>query len=393
MTRLLISTTCRNKPFDQASGYLYVFDLDAQQILRRSKIIEPPYRVEDTNPRGGIRGYKGIAIRDNCVAVGNSSCTYLYNPKWELLGKVSHPSCAGIHDIAFDGDGLWITSSRNDMIYNFDFSGQVKRFINFRKSSALLEDIRWQPKNRFANLDILEGELDFRRPNTHDLDDWDQAHVNSVAVLPDGRILVSTGLLVNQRLSKLLLYKKWLKQYGLWERILKLNRQLRSVLSLKKDVHTDLIVKPVTGHSALFIINQDGTIKRLLLLSNVSVPAHSVRVLEDGSLIYLNTTDGCLLHLQLNDGQVMSSTKIGEKFLRGAVQLEDSNLVLGDGQDIMCFDLQQRNVLNRFRLSVDPDESVFDVKVLGRHFDLPPLSFVEHPGSELLNGDNLNSAR
>ena len=382
MTRLLISTTCRNKPSGQASGYLYVFDLNTQQILKRCEIIEPPYRDEDTNPRGGIRGYKGIAIREDCVALGNSSCIYLYDPKWKLLGKVSHPSCAGIHDIAFDGDSLWITSSRNDSIYNFDFSGQVKRYINLRESSELLEDIRWQPKNRFANQNILAGELDFRRPSTHELDDWDQAHVNSVAILSDGSILVSLGLLVNQRLSKLLLYKKWLKKYGLWERILKLNRWLRSLFSIKKNVHSDLIVKPATGHSALIVIKQDGTEKRLLLLSNISVPAHSVRILGDGSLIYLNTTDGCLLHLKINDGQLLSSTKIGEKFLRGAVELQDGNLVLGDGHDIVYFDLQQRNVLNRFRLSEDPDESVFDIKVLGQQFDLPPLSFVDHHRNE-----------
>ena len=227
MTRLLISTTCRHKPADQASGHLFVFDLENQQIIQRSEIIEPPFRALDTNPRGGIRGYKGIAIREDCVAVGNSSCIYLYDLQWKLISKISHPSCAGIHEIAFDGDSIWLSSSRNDLLLNFDFSGQLKRYINLREYAYLIDDIHWRPKNRFTKAAIAKGERDFRHPGSHILEVWDQAHVNSVVVLPDGKILLLMGLLLNPKFIHLLLIKKFLIRHGIWRRILSLNRWLR----------------------------------------------------------------------------------------------------------------------------------------------------------------------
>ena len=378
MMRLLISTTCRHKPAAQASGHLFVFDFENQRIVQRSEIIEPPFRAQDTNPRGGIRGYKGIAIREDCVAVGNSSCIYLYDLQWKLITKISHPSCAGIHDIAFDGDSIWLSSSRNDLLLNFDFSGQLRRDINLREYAYLTDDIHWGPKNRFAKGAIVKGERDFRHPGSHILEVWDQAHVNSVVVLPDGKILLLMGLLLNRKFIHLLLIKKLLIRLGIWRKIIGLNRWLRSMLSLKVDMHSDLVVRPATGHSVLLAFAPDGTAKRLFAIQGAIVPSHSVRVLQNGSGVFMHTTEGRLVHFDLSDGHTLSSTRIGEKFLRGAAEMPDGSLVLGDNQGIIHFDLENQQVLNRFKISEDQDEAVFDIKILGPQFDLPPLSFMDH---------------
>ena len=150
------------------------------------------------------------------------------------------------------------------------------------------------------------------------------------------------------------------------------------MLSLKKDMHSDLVVRPATGHSVLLVFTPDGTAKRLFTIQEATVPSHSVRVLQNGSGVFMHTTEGRLVHFDLSDGHTLSSTQIGEKFLRGAAEMPDGSLVLGDNQDIIHFDLKKKQVLERFRISDDQDEAVFDIKILGSQFDLPPLSFIDH---------------
>ncbi|MCJ7661096.1 MAG: hypothetical protein MUO67_18260, partial [Anaerolineales bacterium] len=116
MTALLVSTVRRHTSATDPSGYLYVVDLDRKRAIQRSTIIEPPYHEFDTNLRGGMRGCKGIAIREDQVVISNYSVIFRYDPEWNLLGTFTHPSCAGVHDIMFQGETLWVTSARTDIL-------------------------------------------------------------------------------------------------------------------------------------------------------------------------------------------------------------------------------------------------------------------------------------
>ena len=98
-TRFLISTVRRHTPPEEPSGYIYLVDYAARQVVQRCSIIEPAFREEDDNPRGGMRGGKGISVRPDQIALANFSRIVRYDPQWNILGEISHPSCAGIHDI------------------------------------------------------------------------------------------------------------------------------------------------------------------------------------------------------------------------------------------------------------------------------------------------------
>ena len=133
MSRAIISTASRHKAPDEASGHYYIIDIDSFQILQCSEIIEPPHREFDTNPRGGVRGGKGIFIREDIVILSNSSSVFIYDHNWVPLSIISHPSLGGIHDLCVVGDTLWITSSRNDLLFCFDFQGKILDYFDFRK--------------------------------------------------------------------------------------------------------------------------------------------------------------------------------------------------------------------------------------------------------------------
>jgi hypothetical protein len=103
-----------------------------------------------------------------------------------------------------------------------------------------------------------------------------------------------------------------------------------------------------------------------------------VRVLNDSTAIYLKTSSGEIVHFEPESGEVISTTVIGEGFLRGARELPDGNLLLGDNNKIIHFDLHKRRILSVNRISDDPREGIFDFCVLPDHFSLPPESFVSH---------------
>ena len=107
------------------------------------------------------------------------------------------------------------------------------------------------------------------------------------------------------------------------------------------------------------------------------MPSHSARELADGSAIYLNSTDGELIQFDPNNGAILWRDKIGSKFLRGARELADGTLLLGDGNSFFHYDLKARKVLGKYKFTDEDAPSVFDFCPLPDGFDIPPVSFQE----------------
>jgi hypothetical protein len=62
MTRLIVTTSQREAPLNESSGWIFVVDLGNQKILQQTRGLEPPYRAFDQNPRGGMRGMRGLGF-------------------------------------------------------------------------------------------------------------------------------------------------------------------------------------------------------------------------------------------------------------------------------------------------------------------------------------------
>ena len=80
----------------------------------------------------------------------------------------------------------------------------------------------------------------------------------------------------------------------------------------------------------------------------------------------------------LKTGEIISISQVGENFLRGARELPDGTLVLGDNNKLIRFDLKNRKVISISEITDNKSEAIFDFYLLPDHFSLPPLSFVEH---------------
>jgi len=389
MTALLVSTVRRHTSATDPSGYLYVVDLDRKREVQRSTIIEPPYHEFDTNLRGGMRGCKGIAIREDQVVISNYSVIFRYDPEWNLLGTFAHPSCAGIHDIMFQGETLWVTSARTDILMQFSLPGELLQHYYLRAPSLALEELRWKPTLLLQPDQIRDGSINFLDPRKYDFGEYDRAHVNSICVLPDGDLLVSLGLIVGTDFETLLRMKDRLIELGIWSQLMVVNRSIRSALGIKKDKHADLIVPPIRGKSAITRIAREGSISLCLEIPKATVPGHSLLLLPNNTVIYLNTTEGTVINFDPETCEVLSTTRVGKGFLRGATSLDNHTLLLGDKQDLIIYDIRVNQVVERIRITADTKEAVYDIKVLPPHYDLPPNSFEEH--FEALMGFNANS--
>ena len=371
--KLIVSTTIRQVGAEKKSGYLYTVDLEKQEVIQRSSIAEPPYRKVDLNPRGGMRGSKGIAIYSNKIAITNTSAIFLYDNNWHLIRTISHPSCAGIHDIIFQEDTIWATASRSDMVFQFDFEGELLNSIYLREPNSLRNKINWHPPILLSKEEIFSEKIDFRDPRTHDLETHDNAHINSICELENGVLLVSLGLILKSDFLNLLRLKRWLKDKKLWEKFLALNRKINQRLNFRKKMHSDLVFQPTTGRSAIVRISQDGDIAPLLVLNEKIVPSHSLLPLSENRFVYLDTTEGKVLEINSKTGQVLVSTKITEGFLRGVTQLSKNELVLGSKGELIFFDLEKHIIKKRLQITDVPQESVFDIEILPPNFAIPPI--------------------
>lgn len=378
MTRVIVSTTRRHTQPNEVSGYLYLIDVVAQRVIQRSTIIEPPYRALETNPRGGMRGCKGISIRPDRIAIANSAAIFHYDPTWNLCGVFSHPSCSAIHDIAFQGDMLWVTSSRTDLLLQFDLDGKLQKHYYLRQPSPALDQLGWHPPRLLTDEQILQGKIDFRNPATHDELAFDRAHVNSVCFLSSGEVLTSLGQIVNTELAVTLRLKVLLMRLGLWPIVLWMNRRLGSVFRIKKGLHSDLVVRPAKARSAVVRISPAGAHELCLEITSVNTPSHSLLVLPDDTALYLNTHKGEVVHFNPRSGEVHSSTKVTDGFLRGVAALQKQSYLMGSRGVLITFDLDAHQVLGSFKFTDDPKESVYDIKILPNHYLPPPISFEEH---------------
>lgn len=377
MTKFLISTVRRHISASETSGYLYTLDFENQRLLQRTTFIEPPFREFDNNPRGGLRGCRGISVNTDQVLIANASSIYRFDSKWNPLDEITHPSCNGIHDILLESDSVWLASARNDLCVHLDFNGKIIEFINFRDHALIFDGLGWRPPKVLDTNTILKGIIDFRDPRSNDDETYNRAHVNSICSLKNGDKLISLGLVLNEKFARLLKIKKWLYQAGYWQSILSINRKIRNIMKLSIGMHSDLIVSPPQGKSAVIRQARNGTLSLCLVIDHVTTPSHSLLPLPDGTVIYLNTTSGHVVHFDPDSGQILSSTKVTNGFLRGAAILPNGKIIMGSKGELIVFSLQELKISNVILLTSDPNESVYDIKEIPDHFLLPPLSLAE----------------
>jgi hypothetical protein len=185
--RIAITTIVRSAGLDVPSGWLRVLSTDRWEQLAMAPLPDAVHRIHDTNPRGGLRGGRGVASTADRLAVALNDRVLLLDRDWRPAHVLSHPWMGGVHDIAADDEGLWISCSDNDMVLRLDWDGQLRGSWHWRA------DRRMRRALGFGWLPPVDRSMDHRDPRERGLR-VDLGHVNAVASDGDA-VLVGLGLL------------------------------------------------------------------------------------------------------------------------------------------------------------------------------------------------------
>src|SRR3712207_4273420 len=82
----------------QKTGFIYDVDWDDRKVLRRFSVPDPRFRKTDDNPRGGMRGGRGVAVTRHGIVVAIYDTLYRYDDDWQVVDAFSHPLFVGIHE-------------------------------------------------------------------------------------------------------------------------------------------------------------------------------------------------------------------------------------------------------------------------------------------------------
>src|SRR6186997_3021254 len=118
------STVVRSAP-QQSGGELVKLDWDKRRVLARTPIVPTNPTVPDPNSRGSTRGGRGILVDRNYVYVASYHSILVFDHQLNFVRQVSHPLFVNIHEIAWDGDAIWVSSTSIDAAIKIDLQGNM----------------------------------------------------------------------------------------------------------------------------------------------------------------------------------------------------------------------------------------------------------------------------
>jgi hypothetical protein len=183
--RVAVTTIVRAAAVDRPSGYLRIVDLEsgAQQA---APLPDAVHRARDPNPRGGLRGGRGIAATGDRMAVAINDRILVLGRDWSLETVISHRWMGGLHDLAVGDEGIWATSADNDLLLRFGWEGRLRDHWHWRTDRGLCRALG------LGRLPRFERWPDHRDPIGGGLR-LDFGHLNAVAA-DDDALLIGLGM-------------------------------------------------------------------------------------------------------------------------------------------------------------------------------------------------------
>lgn len=182
---LAITSIVRHASPDQQSSYLTLVDSVSGQVLARYALPEAAGRARDPNPRGGMRGARGLAVMGMGLAIATGDRIFVTDRAGKLVREVSHPLAGGIHDISAAANGFWVAATASNFALLFSEGGD------------LLDS--WHPCSDDGVRNALgiptwcrpDPSLDYRDP-TPGIAQHDLTHLNGM-IVSGSHLLVSLG--------------------------------------------------------------------------------------------------------------------------------------------------------------------------------------------------------
>ncbi len=364
MTRIAVTTQVRHAGQAEYSGYLRIVDLDGGAELYRTPIPDSAYRSEDPNPRGGLRGAKGVSVHGGRLVVANADRVFVFDRAWRLVRDFSHPLLGSIHDLHAEEDAIWVTSVNSDLLVRFDWDGALADWWSWRSDPALVAALG------FRSLPPVDTTLDFRRPAVMQGGVHNIVHLNGVTRGRDG-LLLSFGRVLSPRVVR----RRRLKAVA---------GRLAARAGFSKPAPTRPTPVPTNvlpGSSAAIVAlaGTDGPLAGaeatlVLRIPGVAVPNHNV--VEDGDLLVYNDSNGgrvVAYDRWLGAERAAVPVPGAPSFARGLARLANGGYLTGSQAPLAVHlvDLQRGEVVRSLPLDGAEAESVYGICPLPDEFAVP----------------------
>jgi hypothetical protein len=391
-TRIAVTTIVRSADLDVPAGWLRVLSTDGWEQVAMAPLPDAVHRARDPNPRGGLRGGRGIASTGDRLAVAINDRILVLGRDWALTRVLSHRWMGGIHDIAADSNGIWVSCADNDIVLHLDWDGRLLGLWQWRADRRMRRALGfgWLPK--------LDRRVDHRDPFGGGLR-VDLSHVNAVALDGDA-LLVGLGLLhphvqllwptLRERLRRVAV---GLRLGAPAERAVERWRGSAGGRLTSRALHSDLTdvtpgslpftrgVAAAPGSTWAIVELRPSTAARpraqiVAREPAGAMPSHNVAVA--GGLVVVNDTARArVVALERETGALVHSVQLAGElpFPRGLVRLDDGRFVVGTQNPaaLNVVDLAAERVDSRIELQDDRGESPYAIAQVPEGFGDPAL--------------------
>ncbi len=364
MTLVAVTSQVRFAGESVYSGFFRVVDLDSGETLVEEPVPESPWRSVDPNPRGGLRGAKGISVCGDRMIVANSDTVFVLDPQWRIAGSFSHPFMGSIHDVLAEEDAVWVTCTNGDLLLKVDWAGNELDRWSWRTNDGLLRAFG------FRSLPPFDPRVDYRDPTTLQGGVHNVVHLNAVERTADGLLLGFGRVLGPAEVRR---------------------RRIRAVpgrIAARLGVTRPLPVKPVPvpttflpgSSSALVLLRDQGAplssaaAEVLLHVRQVVVPNHNAAA-DGDRLVYADSNGSRVVAVDRDGGGEVAAVDVpGEPaFARGLARLGDDLYLVGSQRPlaIHAVDLAQGRVAESYGLGGGETETVYAVALVPPQFTRP----------------------
>jgi hypothetical protein len=321
--RVVATTVVRESVFGrQETGYVYDIDLDAGAVEHRLPVPPPSRPAPDDNPRGGIRGGRGVAVTPMGVVLATYDTLVRYDDGWQIADVVESPLFAGLHEISWDGEALWVTATAIDALLRVD--GRVPS-VAWDPHGDTIASILGVPDRDPALLDRCDRE---GRPAPR----LDHCHLNGVTRRGDA-VILHLGLVRRRRTVR--------------------DRLARRVGALP------------AGESLVVRLNGTPQPEILVRLRAGELPTHNGQFVATGRIAVNDSTANTLRIFAAETGAELHAFPMPGTWLRGLAPLGDGRALVGTAPAaIRAVDLASGVIERTVTLSDNPNEAVHGLTVV-----------------------------
>jgi hypothetical protein len=369
--RVGVTSAVRHAGEAEFSGFFRLIDLESGRVVFKAAVPEHSRRADDPNPRGGVRGAKGMSASGDRFVIANSDQLFVFDSTWSLVGDVTHPQMGAVHDVLLEGDEVWVTCTGADALLKLDRHGEVLDCWTWRSDTALVRGLG------FDSLPAFDPSIDFRDPRAVQQGVHNIAHLNGVVRAGNGGLLLSFGRVLDPR------------TVGTRRRKARVAR-LVSTLGVSRPLPTKPTPVPasfIPGCSfAIVSLPPEGGPRIVLHLHGIGVPNHNLDELED-AIVYLDSNAGRLVVWDTAAGAERAAVPIpgSPSFTRGLARIDARRYLVGSQAPLALYevDLDRVEVVSVLELDGAANESVYGICIVPEDFGDPP------PPEELFSADGV----